>query len=111
VDNENILNIRLHVNSANDMLRKGLDIYTKERVSLKEALLGGKITVDTLHGEKRVSIKECTAPGTKVRLKGCGAKHPHKEEYGNHILVIEVEFPHSLKEEQKNKIKEVFHDK
>lgn len=108
IDNENLLNVRLKITNNHDMLRRGIDIYTKEKISLKDALLGGKITVETLNGDKLVTIKECTSPGTKVRLKGCGAKHPQKNEYGSHIAIIEVEFPHSLQEEQKDKIKEVF---
>lgn len=108
IDNSNLLNIRLNIINNDGMLRRGIDIYTKEKINLKDALLGGKITVKTLNGDKLVTIKECTSPGTKVRLKGCGAKNPHNNEYGSHIAIIEVEFPHSLQEEQKDKIKEVF---
>lgn len=108
IDELNILNVRLNVSNEDSMVRKGIDIHTIQKIGLKEALLGGKITVKTIHGDKLVSIKECTSPGTKVRLKGCGAKHPQTSELGKHIITIEVEFPKTLEEEQKNKIKEVF---
>jgi len=109
IDNENLLIVQILVDEDKDMRREGVDIYTIEKIKLKDALLGTKVNIPTLHGKKLVTIKECTSPGTKVRLKNCGAKkYQDKEEYGNHIVVIEIEFPQSLQKEQKDKIKEVF---
>lgn len=110
LDQESVLTIRVFVKEPENQVRNGIDIYAKHKISLKQALLGGKIKVRTLHGEKVVSLKECTGPDSKVRLKKCGAKHPHKEEYGHYILVIDVDFPESLTKEQKKKIEEVFND-
>lgn len=108
IDEENILNLIVRVQPDPLMRREGLDIISTTNISLKDALLGGNITVPTLHGDKTVSIKECTTHGTKLRLKNCGAKHPQKEEFGNHTLIINVEFPKELTEDQKKKIEEVF---
>jgi molecular chaperone DnaJ len=108
VDAQNLLHVKLSVTKDEKITRNGIDLLTTEQISLKEALLGGKIVVKTLHGDKMVSVAECTSPGTKVRLKGCGAKHPNKDEYGNHITTFEIDFPDSLTQEQKNTIEEVF---
>lgn len=108
VDESTVLTLRIFVKAPQDQMRSGIDIYAQQKVGLKEALLGGKIKVQTLHGEKSVSLKECTGPDTKVRLKNCGAKHPHKEQYGHHILIIDVDFPKNLTAEQKAKLEEVF---
>jgi len=108
LEDKSILSIRAFVEQPKDMMRQGVDVYAKHKISLKDALLGGKITVETLHGTKSVVIKECTGPDTKVKLKTCGAKHPNKDEYGNHIMIIEIEFPQSLTENQKEKLREVF---
>jgi len=81
------------------------DIHGKVSISLKEALLGCKVPIRTIHGEKVVTIAECTQPGTKARLKGLGAKFPNgTDEYGNHIAHIEIQFPDKLTDEQKNAI-------
>lgn len=103
-----ILSLKVVIEPFQNMERRGIDVYSKQKISLVQALLGDKIDIDTIHGKKSVKIKECSNPGSQLRLKGCGAKHPNKDEHGNHVLIIEVEFPDSLTEDQKLKVKEVF---
>lgn len=87
--------------------RAGVDVYSIQKVSLKDILLGCKLNVNTLHGEKVINIKECTNPNLKIRLRDCGAKDPRNNTLGNHILTLEVQYPEKLTDEQKDKIKEV----
>lgn len=90
-----------------ELLRHGTDIYSSQKVPLKDVLLGCKLNVNTLHGEKVITIKECTNPNMKVRLRDCGAPDPRNKILGSHILTIEVQYPDKLTDEQKEKIKEV----
>jgi molecular chaperone DnaJ len=108
IDDNNVLNLVVRVNNDIEMRREGLEIFSSVTISLKDALLGGKVTVPTLHGEKVVTINECTSPNSKLRLKGCGAKHPQTSEFGSHSLLIDIEFPKNLTDDQKLKIEEVF---
>lgn len=104
--------VRVYVKEDEHMTRPSgsLDVVSRVEVPLVDALLGCEITVNTINGEKIVSVKECTEGGTKMRLKGCGAKHPSKDWYGNHIVKVEVKFPEKLTEKQKEIIKEVFNE-
>jgi molecular chaperone DnaJ len=105
-----ILAVRVNVIKSENMTRQmnSLDIHSKQKLSLKEALLGCKIKVHTIHGDKTVTVKECTSHGDKLRLKDCGAKHPYQNSHGNHIIHVQVEFPNSLTKEQRGLIEEVF---
>lgn len=107
-----MVSIHIHVEASQIMMRQNgtADIHSRKKLSLKDALLGCKENIATIHGDKMVTIKECTSSGSKVRLKGCGARIPNTEQYGNHILHIDVEFPESLTETQREQIKEVFDD-
>lgn len=84
------------------------DIHSRAEISLKDALLGCKIPVQTLHGEKIMSLRECTVPGTRAKLKGLGAKIPNKDAHGNHIVHVEIKFPDSLTSEQRKAIETMF---
>ncbi|MEQ8936694.1 MAG: J domain-containing protein [Amphiplicatus sp.] len=53
--------------------RDGADIHVEAPISLKEAVLGGKITVETISGDVSVSIPKNSSSGAVLRLKGRGA--------------------------------------
>lgn len=102
--------VRVRVQPDPTMFRQEgtADIHSRQDLSLKDALLGCKINVKTIHGDKTVTIKECTASGVKVRLKACGAKIPNSDELGSHIIHTNILFPESLTDKQRETIKEVF---
>lgn len=99
--------IRLQVEPEPNLFRQNIDIHSSYKIQLKDILLGTKIAVSTIHGEKNINIKECTNPNFKIRLKDCGAKDPQSNLLGNHILTLEVQYPEKLTDEQKTKIQEV----
>lgn len=51
---------------------KNKDVHVDVAISLKKAVLGGKITITTLHGKVSVHIKPETNYGTSLRIKGKG---------------------------------------
>lgn len=53
--------------------RKGDDIYIETPITLKEAVLGGKITAPTIAGDVAVNVPKNSSSGTVLRLKGRGA--------------------------------------
>lgn len=53
--------------------RKGDDIYIEAPITLKEAVLGGKITAPTIAGDVSVNVPKNSSSGTVLRLKGRGA--------------------------------------
>lgn len=54
--------------------RDGNDIFLDVPISLAEAVLGGKITVPTIHGSVAVTIPSGANTGTTLRLRGKGAQ-------------------------------------
>ncbi len=53
--------------------RRGDDIYIETPITLKEAVLGGKITAPTIAGDVAVRVPKYSSSGTVLRLKGRGA--------------------------------------
>lgn len=82
--------------------REGPQLYKTVRIPLTTAVLGGEITVDTLDGQARLTVKPLTQNGARVKLKGKGFPF-YKEAgtFGDLVLTFEVELPKHLSPEQK----------
>ncbi len=65
--------VEVKVKPHERFVRDGADIHMEAPVSLKEAVLGGKITVETISGDVSVSIPKNSSSGAVLRLKGRGA--------------------------------------
>ena len=65
--------IKVDVSPSPTFVRKGNDLYTKMDIPLKEALFGGKVTVQTsLHDDITLKVPKGTKNGQKFRVKGKG---------------------------------------
>lgn len=53
--------------------RDGADMHAEIPITLKEAVLGGKITVETISGDVAVTVPKNSSSGAVLRLKGRGA--------------------------------------
>ena len=60
-------------------------------ISMKEAVLGGKITVPTIYGNVVVSIPPYSSSGEKLRLKGKGIKTKTKQ--GDEFVSLKIVAP------------------
>lgn len=88
--------------------RIGDDLYTTARISLYNAVLGGKEMVDTFTGKVKLAIKPGTQNGTKVRLKGKGFPVYKKEgKFGDLIITYTVDIPTNLSAEQKEMFRKI----
>lgn len=84
----------------------GADILSQKTISMFDAILGCKLSVNTLDGEKTLKIPEGTQPNTIFSIKGYGMNYGGRK--GNHLVMVSVEIP-KLNDEQKEllgKIKE-----
>ena len=87
--------------------RKGKDIYSTVRVPYSTLILGGQVTVDTLHGPVNCKIREGTRAGSKIRLKGKGMPAlKKKDKTGDQYVTVEVLMPAKVSEETKRKLRE-----
>lgn len=88
--------------------RDGDDLIVKGRVSFTQAILGGKIEIPTIEGEaKTIKIPAGTQSGTKIRIKGQGAKRLGHSGRGDLYVVVHISVPKKLTAPQKKMIEEL----
>jgi len=78
--------------------RDGADIHMETPITLKEAVLGGKITVETIAGDVSVSIPKNSSSGAVLRLKGRGAPDG-KGAKGDQYVKLKIVLPEGGDEE------------
>ena len=90
--------------------RDGYDVYINLPITFVEATLGATVKVPTLYGVVEYDIPDGTQPGTKFRLREKGVPYIRGRGRGDQYVVINVEIPRNLTNEQKNILKD-FADK
>lgn len=82
--------------------RLGSDLYITQEISLYTAILGGKITVDTLSGQVKLTVKPETQNDTKVKLKGKGLPvYKKDDQHGDLYITYKIGLPTNLSDEEK----------
>lgn len=69
----------------------GLNVNIELPISIKEAILGAKVTVPTISGKVMVNIPPYASTGEKLRLKGKGIKNKSGE--GDQIISLKIVAP------------------
>ena len=87
------VNVSEHAYFKNDKLDVLLDLP----ISIKEAILGAKITVPTINGKVSVKVPPFSSSGDKLRLKGQGIKT--KSSQGDQIVTLQIMLPKNKPEE------------
>ena len=83
--------------------RKRADLYTTVDIDLYTAVLGGKLTVETLKGPVNITIPQGTQNTKTFRLKNMGMpKYGQSGISGDMFVKIHVEIPAKLNSEEKN---------
>jgi DnaJ-class molecular chaperone len=75
------------------LIRDGNDLKMDLPVTLKEAILGGKVTVPTLTGPVTLTVPAGSNTGTVLRLKAKGVPAHGKEAAGNLYVRLVVSLP------------------
>jgi len=87
-------------------LRQGDDVAVELPVSITTAVLGGKLKVPILQGEKEVEIPAGTHSGTVLRIRGAGIKHLDGG-VGDELVRVVIHVPRRLSREEKNLLKKL----
>ncbi len=88
--------------------RKGLDLLVDIPVAFTQALMGDKVLVPTLKGNKiAFTLPEGAQSGMTFKLKEQGIENPKKQLKGDLLVTIDIELPKNLSKEQKQKVKEL----
>lgn len=87
--------------------RHGDDIVTKEKISFRQAALGDKIDINTVHGPVKLKIPEGTQSGKVFKLAGKGVPHLNRGGTGDHLVEVVVHTPTKLTRAQKQALAEL----
>ena len=93
--------LRIRINPDKNFLRQNYDIYTKIKINVKQAILGDKIKISTIHGEVILKIPEGTQSGTSFKLKSKGVPKLRGLGNGDHFVEITVNIPKGLSRKDK----------
>lgn len=91
------LYLRVNVLRHKKFVRDGYDIRTEEKISVKQAILGDKIDIETIHGTMTLKIPEGTQSGTVFKLKEKGVTKLQNRGIGDQFIKINVVIPKDLK--------------
>lgn len=93
--------VYINVKAHNDFERDGDDIITTVSVPFPHLALGAEITVNTIGGPEKISIKAGSQSGELIRLKGKGVQNVRTRERGDHLIHIQAVTPGKMNKQQK----------
>jgi molecular chaperone DnaJ len=87
-------------------VREGNDIFSQVDLTVVQAALGAKISVETLDGPLELELEAGTQPGEVKALKGRGMPVLQGFGRGDHRVLVNVMVPRRLNEEQRRLLDE-----
>jgi len=103
------IKIIIGIQNNTQLLRYGLDLVYKSKITLKEALCGFSIELDHLNGKKltlnNMVNKSVVKPTFKKVVPELGMVRESTK--GNLIIEFDIQFPDSLTDEQMNRLSEI----
>lgn len=94
------LYVHLRVRPHDRFVREGDDLVLHVPVGIAQASLGARIPLETLDGWEDLVLPRSTQSGEVFRLKGRGVPHLGGRGRGDVIVVVDVETPSRLTEEE-----------
>ncbi len=85
--------VELHVEPHPYFTRKDNDVHLELPISLKEAVLGAKVDVPTVHGPVSMNVPAGSNTGTTLRLKDKGIYDPRSKTRGHQYVKFKVVLP------------------
>lgn len=85
--------VEVKVNSHPIFERKGADIHIEMPISLKEAVLGGKVTAPTIAGDVSLTVPKNSSSGTVLRLRGRGVATGKNAAPGDQYVKLKIMLP------------------
>ena len=101
------LYVNIYVKPHDYFVRKENNIYLDVPISFVQAALGDELTIPTIDGNEKYTLKPGTQPEDKAVLKGKGAYNVRNSKYrGDQIITFKVKVPTKLDERQKELLRE-----
>ncbi|MBC7535719.1 MAG: J domain-containing protein [Ferruginibacter sp.] len=94
--------ITFQLNNNTNFKRMKNDLYLAQEIDLYTALLGGDVTINSLHGKLKLKVKPETQNNTRIRVKGKGMPvYKSEGDFGDLYVTYTVMLPQNLTEKQK----------
>lgn len=99
----------LHINVTADrrFQRENFEIHSNHDISISQALLGDKISIETVDGVLDLKIPEGTKSGQVFMLRAKGVPFLRGNGRGDHLVTVNIKIPKSLSRAQKKLIEEL----
>ncbi len=96
------LYVVLRVQPHERFVRQGADVFSEVEIAYPQAVLGGTVGVETLHGEVPLEVPAGSPGGREFRLRGQGIPRLGGGGRGDHVVRVAVRVPHprELSEEE-----------
>jgi molecular chaperone DnaJ len=99
--------LRIKLLPHKKFIREAYDIRTEEKISVKQAILGDKVDVETIHGVLKLKIPEGTQSGTVFKLKEKGIEKLHNRGIGDQYIRVTVDIPKGLNKKKTQLLEEL----
>ena len=90
--------VEIKVRPHAEFRRSGDDILVTVPISIDEAVLGGKIEVETISGRVALTLPKGTSSGRAFRMKGRGVRSASGNPPGDQIVTIAIVMPDEIDE-------------
>jgi molecular chaperone DnaJ len=93
-----VLSVKAHVRFKRD----GADVLNEVDVTYAQAVLGGNVEIETIHGKEKVEVPAGTQYGHQFRLRGKGIERLDRPGKGDHLARVRIAVPRlkDLKDDQ-----------
>ncbi len=103
------LYIVMHVKPHKEFKRDGFNVYSELYINIPQAVLGDTIAVNTIHGEKELTVPTGVEYGKILTIKNAGIPYlGHPEKRGDHLVMVKYKTPKLLNEEEKRLYRKLF---
>ncbi len=105
------LMVTMYVTPHKQFVRKGNDLFLDLPISVFQAMLGDEITIPTMYGDEKQTLKAGTQPETIIRLKGKGAPDVRRNTFiGDLVVTLKVKVPTDLNDKNRKALQEIADD-
>lgn len=101
------LYITLAVEPSRKFARAGADIHSEVEIPVVQAVLGGEVEIETIHGKSKIKIPAGTESGKVFKLSEKGVPKMHGGGLGDHLVKITVIIPKKLPKKEKELYEEL----
>ena len=96
------LYVYLFVNEDPEFKREGINILSQIEISYLQAILGGRLEINTVDGPQELTIPPGTQPKTVLKLENRGVpKLGNPVSRGDHLITVDIEIPNRITPEER----------